>query len=359
MKFLTFLTLAVQIFFVNFIYSQDTTYDAKGFENIPLQKESILSDKYPVILDDKALFYINSSLGPFSSKERAEAISKRLVDLKNNFFPDKLIVIRGETSLDIVYENRVIISITDKDAENSNLSKEEIVESYKNIILQTIIPETNYTIINNPKDIYNIFVENKSLFINIGKSLSITIIALIFILCITFGLKKINSLVKSKLFVKLKSIEVNGKIIISKVQILSIFNVIYFVVKYGAIIATLYSYYYVIGFVFPSVKNSFLFDFVKGLLLSGITVIVSAFIIKSFYNGINLIDKSLEKWRGNIIKSLKIKNINILSENQAVKLIKSVLFILKIGVISILLYITIPIIFSYFKFTSNWANVLL
>jgi small-conductance mechanosensitive channel len=59
------------------------------------------------------------------------------------------------------------------------------------------------------------------------------------------------------------------------------------------------------------------------------------------------------------LKGLKVKNIEIVNSAQEINLILFILKGLKVLLIVILLYIALPIVFSFFAFTRGWADLLL
>ncbi len=91
---------------------------------------------YPVegFFDD-TLFLIYNKLGSFSAKERANAIHDRISLIKNDFSfkPDSLKLIESETTLDVVYNDKIIVSVTENDAFWHNTTKEELASKYKKI----------------------------------------------------------------------------------------------------------------------------------------------------------------------------------------------------------------------------------
>ncbi len=64
------------------------------------------------------LFYIYNRVGAFSPAQRALSISKRieLITEADRFFSDSLKVVKAESSFDIVYDDLIIVSISEVDA---------------------------------------------------------------------------------------------------------------------------------------------------------------------------------------------------------------------------------------------------
>lgn len=96
------------------------------------------------------LFLIYSRLGSFSAKDRAEAISKRIEKLRGNlaFQPEQLTISEAETTVDLVYNETIIMSISENDAIWNNMTRMELAESYRQVIsnaVTTYLQETSIT----------------------------------------------------------------------------------------------------------------------------------------------------------------------------------------------------------------------
>ena len=89
---------------------------------------------YPVIGFFKdTLFLIYNRSGSFTAEDRAEALSQRIHRLAAdlNFKPDSLLVISSETTADIDFRDRTIMSVSENDALWNNASREELAKKYQ------------------------------------------------------------------------------------------------------------------------------------------------------------------------------------------------------------------------------------
>jgi small-conductance mechanosensitive channel len=82
------------------------------------------------------LFYIYNKLGSFSAEDRAEAIAERVKKLADNFTfkTDSIQIVEAETTVDLVFGEGIIMSISEADAIWSNTSKMALAKKYKQII---------------------------------------------------------------------------------------------------------------------------------------------------------------------------------------------------------------------------------
>lgn len=88
-----------------------------------------------------SLFVVYSKIGSFSAQERANAISKRIAELKDNVVFDKnsLSIDTAETNIDIVFKDKTIVSITENDAIWNGTTKQKLAEEYKKIITASVL----------------------------------------------------------------------------------------------------------------------------------------------------------------------------------------------------------------------------
>ncbi|MGO4817774.1 mechanosensitive ion channel domain-containing protein [Flavobacterium sp. W22_SRS_FP1] len=106
---------------------------------------------YPVIgFFNDTLFKVYSKLGSFSAKDRADAISIRVENLSDNysFKADSLKVAESETTVDLVYGESIIMSISENDALWNNSTKEELAKKYQILIGEAVnnyLQETSLT----------------------------------------------------------------------------------------------------------------------------------------------------------------------------------------------------------------------
>ena len=93
------------------------------------------------------LFNIYSKLGSFSAAERAQAITRRIEELGDNilFEPDSLKTSNNEATADLVYHDRIIVSVSENDAIWNNTSKELLAKAYQKIITDEITAYKNET----------------------------------------------------------------------------------------------------------------------------------------------------------------------------------------------------------------------
>lgn len=102
-------------------------------------------------------------------------------------------------------------------------------------------------------------------------------------------------------------------------------------------------------------KRSFLFK-IGGVAVVIIVLFLIIKLISYFFRKLKLKILSMKDRR---LKGLKVKNIELVNSAQEINLIFFVLKVIKVFLIIVLLYIALPIVFSFFAFTQGWADLLL
>ena len=106
------------------------------------QPENII-DGFPVILDGKPLLFIRHGFPPFSAKERANTIARRITGIaENNSIPVENLKIVQNTYDDSIYlavDKKVILTVTERDAKANRSTPEVFAQDTLSDIKSAII----------------------------------------------------------------------------------------------------------------------------------------------------------------------------------------------------------------------------
>lgn len=108
--------------------------------------------KYPVFgFFNDTLFNVYTKSGSFSAEMRASTISERIKQLEAGFIPNKdsIFLIPFESSIDIMHDEVIIMSITDNDAIWNNTIPIELANTYKVLITNALLDYKEQTSILN------------------------------------------------------------------------------------------------------------------------------------------------------------------------------------------------------------------
>ena len=94
----------------------------------------------PVIVEEDTLFYIYTNRGGLLPKERALQTEEAISELGKDYAlkPDSVFILSEEFTTDIMYQNKVILSLTDKDAMWENMSRDELANQHKELIIEVL-----------------------------------------------------------------------------------------------------------------------------------------------------------------------------------------------------------------------------
>jgi small-conductance mechanosensitive channel len=99
-----------------------------------------ITSGFPVAIESDTLFFIYANKGGLSSGARAAQAEKNIIRLGKEYEtkPDSVSLLAEETFTDIVYREKVILSVTDKDALWMNSSREKLAEQYRLEIISAL-----------------------------------------------------------------------------------------------------------------------------------------------------------------------------------------------------------------------------
>lgn len=95
---------------------------------------------YPVVPHADTLFYVYTKLGPFSPRERAALIAEKVQRLEADmrYQPDSLRLYPSEQTIDLMYGELVVQSISDTDALWMNTPRDSLARQYRARIVQAV-----------------------------------------------------------------------------------------------------------------------------------------------------------------------------------------------------------------------------
>ncbi|CAL1521117.1 mechanosensitive ion channel family protein [Chitinophaga sp. MM2321] len=97
----------------------------------------------PVTPFGDTLFSVYNKLGPLQPSERAENTIRKIQQLEKDpfFSPDSLLVVPNENNVDVIYNDLILLTVTDDDALWLELDKNQVAANYATIIRKTILQQ--------------------------------------------------------------------------------------------------------------------------------------------------------------------------------------------------------------------------
>ncbi len=207
----------------NSILSQLQAIDETERQRMILKKAKIDSLRltakaYPVIgiLDD-TLFLIYSKIGASTPKERSDNITKKIRNLYNDDFlsVDSVSLQQSENTIDIVYKDLIIMSISETDAMWYDKTMEALAADYKTIITKAIVDARKANSLG-------------KLLLRIGLVVLVVLIAWVFIWLIGKAFRYIHSFVELRKDRWLKNLKYKDYIFLSTSQEI---RIVFFIIR--------------------------------------------------------------------------------------------------------------------------------
>lgn len=266
--------------------------------NISIDSLKNLAKGYPVkgFFND-TLFIVYNRLGSFTARERALAITKRIRDISKIFVfqSDPINIVETDNTVDVIIDEVIVVSITDKDAFWNNTTKLELAKKYK-WILEKALNEYK--------------AETSSL--SIAKKIFFALISFLFtIILIKYSIKffEWTSLrVHKQKGKRFNGIKINKFTLFNAHQHVQIMLLINKFVKWVVVLLIVYFSFPVIFSIFPWTKNiahtlvSYILDPFKKIAIglwehlpNLITILVIIFIFHYTLKGVRYLKNEIEK----------------------------------------------------------------
>ena len=108
-----------------------------------IQELKAITMGFPVAPFEDTLLYVYTRIGSFSPQERAARINERIVKLykSSNFDPDLFHLIESDAAVDLLYEDVVIMTVTEMDALWQDVSRNDLAIIYLDDIKRSEVLE--------------------------------------------------------------------------------------------------------------------------------------------------------------------------------------------------------------------------
>ena len=298
-----------------------------------------------VVLGGDTLFVVRTNLGPFTPGQRASAINERLLDVVRNMITDSLTVVESSEGAIIRADTAVIMLVTDTDAALAGTSREELARSYAAILHAHLRKEIEH-------------YGSTSLIVGVGM-----VIGLLVVLAFAFW-------VLAKLFPTLyaglekwegtvfRPIRVRSQEILSASSISAVFIVVAKGVRLAISLLLIYFFLTYSLSLFPLTSQWNVRPILVGTLLVILTTAAAVVLFRTLRSFFGMLIRRVASWRGSLIKSVRLKTVEVLSEDRIAEAVRGGFKILKLFSYVALGYFYITILFSFFEFTQTWAGTL-
>ena len=243
------------------IRSADSERVARQQARIDSLKNSVKGFPVTPFLD--TILYIYTKLGPFSPGMRAQNIEHRVKDLENDILynKDSVKLFTSEQTVDLLYRDIIVLSVTDLDALWMGKSKQELAELYRNSIDESIKAHRNATSL-------------QTLLKEIGLALLVIIVAVILIRYLNKGYRWLRVKVRKARGKWIKGVKIRDYELFTADSEVRAIHVVLNIVRWIVILLFIYLVLPVLFSIFPWTKT--LSGTLFGYVLTPLKSILSA-----------------------------------------------------------------------------------
>lgn len=322
----------------------------------------MLSGPFTVAVDGVSVLQLQTGIDDLTVEERSALILRRIKQVAQLKTREgvQVTIEDDERESRITVDGILIMRVTGEDAKLEGVTKKQLAADYAERLREIVSAERYKIHVKESSrfDAVKFFNDNREILINVGiGGLSLLGFGVIlFILSKLF--RRFNRLVEDQKGKRVRDVKFRSRTFLKEDTLVSILKA---ALKGVRIIITLLLLYFLVENLIdliPLVKSMDVKRIGKNILITAITLIAGF----GFHRGIislsRLARRNIPSWKGRYIRSLKIKTIEILSEDRIIDIIllsvKGVSVLLQV----ILLYVVISLIFSYYEFTRTWSNTL-
>ncbi|MBU2585234.1 MAG: mechanosensitive ion channel [Bacteroidetes bacterium] len=301
-----------------------------------------------VVFEKDTLFFIYSSLGPFSSDFRAEQASQKLSELisDENTVVDSIQIVQDGEYRHIDYGSKRLFTISADDSKLAGISVDELAEraisSIKNMHFNT-----HYSF------------SWQDILIKLGIILGILIVAFFLFYLIKKLFTKIYELVENWEGKFWRSLVIKSQEILSAESVTMLVLSVFKIIRLGVSLIVIYYALTNIFKLLPWTKDWDIAPILWGVMWTILVTTIALALIQGLNSLYKLSLRKVAEWKGTIIKGVSVKKVEVLSTDRVADLVVLLLKAVKITLYIIILYFFITIVFSFFTFTRTWATTLI
>jgi small-conductance mechanosensitive channel len=301
----------------------------------------------PVVFSGDTLFTLAAQLGPFTPEQRANAISQRLEEIsKARLDPGGIRVIETEDFSNIVIDSSVIMSVTSKDASLAGKSRRDLSHDFA-LVIQRTLRET--------EEAYSL----KSLLIDAGVTALCLAAAFLAFWFMKRFFPKAYAKVESWEGTVFRPVRYRSFEVFSAGGITAFFIVFLKGLRLAISLTIVYSLIVYVFSLFPWTSSWRVAPILRGILLAILVTVAAIAIFRAVTKFFLGLVKRLPGWKGTRIKPVKVKTVEVLSEERISELLEVLVRVVHFAILIALAYFYTTLLFSLFEFTKTWSSTLI
>lgn len=311
------------------------------------QSDTARTISYPVVVEGDTVFAFARSLGPFSALQRAQALQTKLEEVIRtpSLSIESVRVVSSQYFETLLCDTLVLMAITDDDVPQGTVRAEFARGLAARLTMFIQQQHEQYTF--------------RSLIEHLG------IVAALFIALVLglWGMARVFPRVYEKLEswegslfrpIRFRSQEILAAGTMSGIVILIARGI-----RLALVLAAFYYFIIYALSLFPWTRGWDVKPILRGVLYSILVTAAAAAILKGMNTFLRAFTARTRRWKGSLIKPIRIKTIEILSADRIVELLRFGAKIFHLTALIVTGYFFITIIFSLFDFSKTWASALI
>ncbi|MDH3252978.1 MAG: mechanosensitive ion channel family protein, partial [Ignavibacteria bacterium] len=304
--------------------------------------------KFPVIAESDTLFFIQTHLGPFTAKDRADAITRKIDGLiESRELPaDSIRVIESATMSSLEIDTVIIMVVTDDDAAAAGTLRGELAAGYAAKIWNVVkIVQAQYSL--------------RSLLIGGGIILLLLAGAVVVFWLMAKFFPRLNDLLESWEGKVFRSIRIRSFEVINADTLTSFFIVLAKGVRLVLSLGVIYLFLSGSFGQLPWTQTWDIRPILRGILGIILVTALGGALAKGANSFFRLMVEKIPGWKGTLITPAKVTTVEVLSEDRIVELLGFSFKTVRFGALIVIGYFYVTIVFSFFAFSRTWAETLI
>ena len=307
--------------------------------------DSLSSRAAPVLLEDDTLFTLHASLGPFSPVDRAQAINERLQAIVRAGSFDSVAIAEGEGATTLSSAGIVVMAVTDGDALPAGKNRRELATEFRDIIQTALLRETER-------------YSTRSLLVSAAIAASYLFLLVAFFWLLTKVFPAVYRVLQGWEGRVFRPLTFRTQEILSASGVAAIVVACARGMRLALSLGALYFFIVQTLALFPLTQRWNVRPVLVGIALSILTTAAAVVLLRTFRSLFHLLLRKVDGWKGTVITPVRLKTIEILSEDRIAEVAKAGFRTLSFLSVVTLGYFYITILFSFFSFTQTWAETL-
>jgi small-conductance mechanosensitive channel len=299
----------------------------------------------PVTIDGDTLLVLRANLGPFTPEQRAAAINEQLRSIIRRGRIESVLAVESATGSTIMADTVVLMAVTDDDAAVVGKARQEVAREYAALLRDRLIVTIQRH-------------SAKSLLISAGITLGLLLVLALIFWILTKLFPRLYALLEKWEGTVFRPLRLRSREILSAGNISAVFIVLAKGIRLAISLGLLYFFLTYVLSLFPWTQRWNVKPVLVGLFLSILTTTAAIVLFRTLESFFGMMVRKVDSWKGTAIKPVKLKTVEVLSEERIAEIVKGAFQILKVFSFAVLGYFYITVFFSFFEFTQEWAGTL-